>query len=131
MSYITKLRQKPKHVRDNIAFVAAGLSVVPVAAFLLLGVHGPNLTNGIADSDENGTKFFETFTSQIREQVASVREATSSSTSEANVVPTVIDRGPLDAVPVMPPATSTGNNRTALTSTTTIDTSTSNPTTTR
>lgn len=96
MSYLGDLRKKPKHVRDNIAFVAAGVATVPVVAYLVFAVHGPKITN-IAESDPNQPKFFETFTTQIKDQVATVREATSTTTPK---FPATVDRGPLDAVPV-------------------------------
>jgi hypothetical protein len=106
MNYLTKLRKKPKHVRDNIAFVAAGVATLPVMAYLVLAVHGPRVTGGITETDTPKTKFFETFTSQIKEQVATVREATSAPVAESPKFPSTVYRGPLDAVPVEPQATS-------------------------
>jgi hypothetical protein len=103
MSRLTKLRQKPKHVRDNIAFVAAGIATLPVVAYLVFAVHGPKMTNDIVKTNVEKPEFFETFTTQIKEQVATVREAVSTSTPSAAVTPTTIDRGPLDAVPVEAP----------------------------
>lgn len=113
MSRLTKLRQKPKHVRDNIAFVAAGMATLPVVAYLVFAVHGPKMSNGIAGTDNSEVKFFETFTSQIKEQVATVRDAVSTSTPPAQVVPATIDRGPLDAVPVQAPVSSTNTATTS------------------
>ncbi len=101
MNYITKLRSKPKHVRDNIAFVAAGVATLPVVAYLVFAVHGPNVTGGIAET-ETDMKFFETFTNQVKEQVAGVRNAIATSSDETKKYPSTVDRGPLDAVPVVP-----------------------------
>lgn len=96
MSYLGDLRKKPKHVRDNIAFVAAAAATLPVVAYLVFAVHGPKITN-IAETDTNQPKFFETFTTQIKDQVAAVKEATSTTSPK---YPSTVERGPLDAVPV-------------------------------
>lgn len=96
MSYLGDLRKKPKHVRDNIAFAVAAAATVPVVAYLVFAVHGPNITN-IAETETNQPKFFETFTTQIKDQVAAVKEATSTTSPK---YPATVDRGPLDAVPV-------------------------------
>ena len=111
MNYLTKLRKKPKHVRDNIAFVAAGVATLPVMAYLVFAVHGPKVTGGITETDTPKTKFFETFTNQIKEQVATVRESTTSSNPEAQKFPATVDRGPLNAVPVEPQATTSTSAR--------------------
>lgn len=100
MNYLTTLRKKPKHVRDNIAFVVAGVATLPIMAYLVFAVHGPRVTENLAETNTD-PKFFETFTNQIKEQVASVREAASTSTQPTPKTPAVIDRGPLDAVPVV------------------------------
>jgi hypothetical protein len=105
MNYLTKLRKKSKHVRDNIAFVAAGVVTLPVMAYLVFAVHGPKVTGGIAESETPKTKFFETFTSQFKEQVAAVKESTSVPAPETPKFPATVDRGPLDAVPVEPKST--------------------------
>ena len=96
MSYLGDLRKKPKHVRDNIAFVAAAAATLPVVAYLVFAVHGPKMTS-LSESTSNQPKFFETFTGQIKDQFAAVREATSTTSPK---YPTTVDRGPLDAVPV-------------------------------
>jgi hypothetical protein len=104
MSYLTELRKKPKHVRDNIAFVLAGVATLPVMAYLVFAVHGPKVTSGITETDQTDTKIFETFTNQIKEQVASVRESTTATTSlETKKYPSTVERGPLNAVPVENP----------------------------
>lgn len=118
MSRISELRKKPKHVRDNIAFVAAGVVTLPIMAYLVFAVHGPKLTESIAGgSEKTDTKFFETFTNQVKEQVANVRQATTpAATSSAGVAP-VIDRGSLDAVPVNAPVKSTSTATTTYSTT--------------
>ncbi len=123
MSYIAKLRQKPKHVRDNIAFVAAGVATLPVVAYLVFAVHGPAVTGGITETEATDTKFFETFTSQVKEQVASVRSASTSTTPETKKYPNSVDRGPLDAVPVVPVGSTGQSVLIATTSATTSTTS--------
>lgn len=110
-NWLMNLRRKPKHVRDNIALVAAGVCTLPVLGFLVFGVHGPRLT-AVEETSNTDRKFFETFTSQFKEQMATVREATNpSAASSSNTAPMVIDRGPLDAVPVVPPEGATTSTR--------------------
>lgn len=117
MSYLTELRKKPKHVRDNIAFVVAGVATLPVMAYLVFAVHGPRVTENLAETNTD-PKFFETFTNQIKEQVASVREATATSTPPTQKIPAVIDRGPLNAVPVVDPNRPVAATSSATTTTT-------------
>ena len=72
--YLTKLRQKPKHVKDNIAFgVASGFTAL-VAAFLVFAVHGPEVIEGVS-TNQNDPQFFQTLTSQVKEQVAGARSS--------------------------------------------------------
>ncbi len=122
MSYISKLRKRPKHVRDNIAFVAAGVATLPVIAYLVFAVHGPKMTN-LAESEAETPKFFETLTNQIKEQVATVREATSTTSPAVGKYPATVDRGPLDAVPVVPEGSESRLVSIATTSTSTSSTS--------
>jgi hypothetical protein len=122
MSYLTKLRQKPKHVRDNIAFVAAGVATLPVMAYLVFAVHGPKLSDDVVESNVTDRKFFETFTNQIKDQVASVKEAATNTATSSQALPAVIDRGPLDAVPVVAPATSSERAITIATTTSEVTT---------
>ena len=86
--YLTKLRQKPKHVRDNIAFgVASGFTAV-IAAFLVFVVHGPTVVQEVANED-NSPRFFETLVNQAKEQVAASRSARDANKTEENrIVPT-------------------------------------------
>jgi hypothetical protein len=111
MNLVSKLRKKPKHVRDNIAFAAASVVTLPIMAYVVFGIHAPKLTNGVA-ATEGETKFFETFTSQFREQMASVREATApQDLTPPGSIQAVIDKQGLDAVPVLPPATTSTSSR--------------------
>ena len=80
--YLTKLRQKPKHVRDNIAFgVASGFTAV-IALFLVFAVHGPKVVDDVA-REENSPRFFETITSQVKEQVAASRSSIESQSNDS------------------------------------------------
>ena len=66
--WLTDLRKKPKHVRDNIAFgTAVGVTgVVALAVFL----------GGQVDLKESeGPGFFSTFIGQFKTEVAAVKEA--------------------------------------------------------
>jgi hypothetical protein len=75
--YLTKLRQKPKHVRDNIAFgVASGVTAI-VALFLVFAVHGPTVVEEVANED-NSPRFFQTLVNQAKEQVAASRSSMNS-----------------------------------------------------
>lgn len=79
--YLTKLRQKPKHVRDNIAFgVASGVTAL-IAVFMVFAVHGPEVINTVA-TEENSPQFFKTLTSQVKEQVAASRSSLESQKKE-------------------------------------------------
>ena len=66
--WLTDLRKKPKHVRDNIAFgTAVGVTgVVALAVFL----------GGQVDLKESeGPGFFSTFIGQFKTEIATVKEA--------------------------------------------------------
>lgn len=79
--YLTKLRQKPKHVRDNIAFgIASGFTAI-IALFLVFAVHGPKVVNEVAE-ENNSPRFFETLTSQVKEQMAASRSSLESQKKE-------------------------------------------------
>ena len=80
--YLTKLRQKPKHVRDNIAFgVASGFTAL-IALFLVFAVHGPKVVENVASEEDNSPRFFETITSQVKEQVAASRSSIESQSND-------------------------------------------------
>jgi hypothetical protein len=79
--YLTKLRQKPKHIRDNIAFGAASGFTALIAVFLIFAVHGPKVVDSVAREDDS-PQFFETLVNQAKEQMASVRSAASSTEAE-------------------------------------------------
>lgn len=70
--YLTKLRQKPKHVRDNIAFAIASGVTSMVALFLVFAVHGPKVTGELAGQEEQ-PQLFETLINQAKEQVAATK----------------------------------------------------------
>lgn len=83
--YFNKLRKKPKHVRDNIAFsIAGGFTLVLAIAWFLVGFN-PSTNEDISSGE--GSAPFATLLSQIQEQMASAKdsvpdeEATSSSPS--------------------------------------------------
>ncbi len=69
--WLLKQRTKPKHVRDNIAFVfASGAAALVLAGWLILIPKEEIFkSNSVAESPE----VFSTFFDQIKEQVAGVR----------------------------------------------------------
>jgi hypothetical protein len=72
--WLLKQRTKPKHVRDNIAFgFASGAAVLALAGWLLFIPKGDVLHSNVAD--ESSPEAFSTFFSQIKQQVAGVRES--------------------------------------------------------
>jgi hypothetical protein len=81
--YLTKLRQKPKHVRDNIAFGVAGGITSIVALFLIVAVHGPKVVGEVSGGD-NQPQLFETLIDQAKEQVAATKASMKSQTKQAN-----------------------------------------------
>jgi hypothetical protein len=72
--WLLKQRTKPKHIRDNIAFgFASGAAVLALAGWLLFIPKGDVLHSNVAD--ESSPEAFSTFFSQIKQQVAGVRES--------------------------------------------------------
>jgi hypothetical protein len=95
--WLTRLRHKPKHVRNNLALVTAGACTLPVMLFLVLGVHAPAVRTELSETEKTDrTALFETFTDQIKEQMAAVRSAVSSTSSATSSPP----QQPMIAVPV-------------------------------
>lgn len=70
---IDKLRQKPKHVRDNIALGVAGTitSLVLVAWF----VTSTDQLGEVVQSSKQGASAFSTFVSHAKNEVANVMES--------------------------------------------------------
>ena len=73
-SFLGKMRRKPKHVRDNIAFGSAAF--VTLAIFTVWLVNDPLHSGDIsATTDEPSPKAFATFFGQIKDQFASAKAA--------------------------------------------------------
>jgi hypothetical protein len=71
-NWLTSLRKKPKHVRDNIAFaMSGGVTVCVLATVWLLGGIGPHT---IAKTEEAGPGIFKTFFGEFGKQVATIKE---------------------------------------------------------
>lgn len=71
--YFNKLRKKPKHVRDNIAFsVAGGFTLTLAIAWFLVGFN-PSANQNVSSGE--GSTPFSTLFSQIQEQIASVKDS--------------------------------------------------------
>ncbi len=85
--YFNKLRKKPKHVRDNIAFsIAGGFTLVTALAWFFIGFGAPAEEFNLAE--EESPAAFSTLLDQIQEQVASAREGIAES-KEATSTPPV------------------------------------------
>ena len=100
--WLSNLRKKPKHVRDNIAFGSSlGLTVVIALVWFING-GSTHLANN--NSTKNGSDFFKTFKEGLGKQMAAAQDSIpKSSTSTA----TSTDRSNFQATPFVA-ATSTG-----------------------
>jgi hypothetical protein len=76
--YFSKMRKKPKHVRDNIAFsMAGGITFVLALTWFLVGFESPVSNSETITTSEEQPAAFSTLLNQIQEQAASVRESVS------------------------------------------------------
>lgn len=83
-----KLRKKPKHVRDNIAFsIAGGFTFVVALSWFFLGFHGLPQGADVASEESNGA--FSTLFGQIQEQVAAAKESIEEAKKVATTTPVV------------------------------------------
>jgi hypothetical protein len=79
--YFNKLRKKPRHVRDNIAFsIAGGFTLTVALAWFFIGFTGFGGSTEI--TAEEKPKAFSTLIDQIQDQVASAREGVSEAKKE-------------------------------------------------
>lgn len=75
LDWLTKHRQKPKHVRDNIAFtISASFTVVLAVVWFVFGSES-KLFDSVARREAASPRVFSTFWDQLSEQMASVKEA--------------------------------------------------------
>lgn len=82
-----KLRKKPKHVRENIAFgIATGFTLTLAVAWFLVGFGGNPTTPEVVEGEGNGA--FTTLLDQIQEQVATAREGVQADEA-SSTMPTV------------------------------------------
>ena len=125
--YLTKLRQKPKHVRDNIAFgIASGFTAI-IALFLVFAVHGPKVIEGVATEDDS-PHFFQTLTGQIKDQVAATRssfEAQKPQKPEVSAPSTPAANGNGEPAPAVLTSTASGTATTTMPRTVLIATTSS------
>jgi hypothetical protein len=87
--WLISLRKKPKHVRENIAFGAATTLTAAVFVVWLFSAKGITAPQKLATNET--PKAFGMFLDQLQEQVATVKEAISTSTaaSSATTPPSV------------------------------------------
>lgn len=91
-NWLTKIRKKPKHIRDNIAFgSSAGLTLVVALAWFLQG-GSTHLAN---KETVQRTSFFETFKEGFNKQMAAARESLPKSAT-TSVASTTAESGTVD-----------------------------------
>ncbi|MBP6924039.1 MAG: hypothetical protein KBC62_00160 [Candidatus Pacebacteria bacterium] len=91
-----KLRKKPKHVRDNVAFgVASGFTFMVAIAWFLVGFGGESKSPEITTEETNGA--FSTLLKQIQEQVATVKEGVKEDTKASSTMSSVTGEWGLSA----------------------------------
>lgn len=83
-----KLRKKPKHVRDNIAFgVAGGFTLTLAIAWFLIGFGNGPTSPEVTSEEKNGA--FSTLFDQIQEQVATAKEGVIEGNEASSTMPSV------------------------------------------
>lgn len=79
--YFNKLRKKPKHVRDNVAFsIAGGFTLMIALAWFFVGFDGLGGTPEVVTEEK--PEAFSTLINQIQEQVATARVGVSDARSD-------------------------------------------------
>jgi len=103
-SWLSNLRKKPKHVRNNIAFGSSfGLTLAIALVWFMSGGSTTYLANN--DTTKNSPEFFKTLKDGFNKQMASARDALpKTSTSTA----TTTDRSKFQATPMVATTTTTG-----------------------
>lgn len=71
-SLLIKLRQKPKHVRQQVSLGAATIFTAIVTIFWLTSI--PDKFEGITESIPDGANAFSSFTDTLNEQIQSAKE---------------------------------------------------------
>ena len=83
-----KLRKKPKHVRDNIAFsIAGGFTFMVALGWFFLGFDGLPHSTEVASGENNSA--FSTLFGQIQEQVATAKESIGEAKKATTTTPVV------------------------------------------
>jgi len=82
-SFLIKLRQKPKHVRQQVALGVASVFTAVVAIFWLTSL--PDTVKVLSNAAPEGANAFSSFTDKINEQIEAAKEnAPKVSTSTAS-----------------------------------------------
>jgi hypothetical protein len=103
----SKIRRKPKHVKDNIAFASA--SVVTVAVFLVWVLNVPNELINETKSESEKVQPFTTLFNQIKEQVASVGDSLEEEVPDVASTTANQERLPAQSVIASSTVTATGS----------------------
>lgn len=81
--YFNKLRKKPKHVRDNIAFsMAGGFTLILAVVWFMTGFN-PSTNQEISSGEDSAP--FATLLGQIQEQMASAKDSVSENEATAEM----------------------------------------------
>jgi hypothetical protein len=93
-NWLTTLRKKPKHVRDNIAFaVSGGFSIFVCAVWFFGGVGSTHLAGAV----DGGPHFFQTFLGEFGKQVAAVKETMPKTSPASSTAKSFPEAGPAAA----------------------------------
>jgi predicted PurR-regulated permease PerM len=90
-SLLIKLRQKPKHVRQQVALGVATVFTSIVAIFWLTSL--PNTVKSISSAVPEGANAFSSFTDKINDEIQTVKDYSASrvATTTASGTPPVTD----------------------------------------
>ncbi len=110
-SFLIKLRQKPRHVRQQVSLGVAAAFTSIVAIFWLTSL--PETVKVISEATPAGANAFSSFTDKINEQIQSAKEmskqistTTASSTKkETSIVPTIATTTASSSVNFVPSTT--------------------------
>lgn len=111
-SFLIKLRQKPKHVRQQVALGAATVFTSIVAIFWLASL--PDTVKGISKVVPEGANAFSSFTDKLNDQIQSAKEmsnqiasTTASSTKQETSFSTVVATTSTSSIVNLAPGTTT------------------------
>ncbi len=72
-SFLIKLRQKPRHVRQQVAFGVATVFTLIVSIFWVASL--PDTVKGLSEVVPDGANAFSSFTNKINEEIQAAKES--------------------------------------------------------